>query len=622
MTSRLERMAKLGPAFVTITWGAGGSTAEKTVRLAQLCQRELRLTTCMHLTCTNMKRELIDEALVHAKNIGIRNILALRGDPPRGEEYWTPVDSQFTHAVDLVKYIREKYGDYFCIGVAAYPEGHVEGSGPLYEGDPRKDLQYLVEKVRAGAEFVITQLFYDVDKFLAFQDMLQQHPSGAFKHIAVLPGLMPLNTYQSFIRAAKFSHASIPESMQQELNKVSVGDDEAIKQFGVKWLCEIIKTIQQKTSIKGFHFYTLNLEKSVALVLEHSDVFRSKFVNDSAITSDDEDDEASGTVPASYLGPSNGFLVCKHRTSCVVTRNRVIVPHKDEEAKSGEDSDVVSENEAGLTVTETKGDTALSISTGEGALGREATWDDFPNGRFGDSRSPAYGELTGYGPTLHVGKDEALRLWGYPADTRDITALFVGHLTSELDALPFSDQSLSAETALIQEELLQLNNKGYWTIASQPAGNAIRTDDKIFGWGPPGGYVFQKAFVEIFISDDDWKVLKLKLDALTPEISYYQASNIPGREFSTSLSKGASNAVTWGVFPNREIVQSTIIEEESFLAWKEEVFNIWREWQYLYNPRSASFKLLEQIYNSYHLVTVLHHDYFQESALWDVLINA
>lgn len=621
LTARLERMATLGPAFVTITWGAGGSTVEKTIQLAQLCQRELRLTTCMHLTCTNMRRQVIDEALDEAKKIGIRNILALRGDPPRGEEYWTPVDSQFCHAADLVRYIRKRHGDYFCIGVASYPEGHIEGSGSISERDPKIDLEYLVEKVQAGADFIITQMFYDVNKFLEFDRLIKSHPSGAFKNIPILPGLMCLNTYQSFIRAVKFSHASIPESMQQELNKITVGDDEAIKQFGIKWLCQIIKEIKEKTSVKGLHFYTLNLEKSVALVLEQSGLIRSpsaKYISESIMNSDDDDRDDACSRLVLKSSNSNTFSRRKRRTSSMA-KNRIIVPHS-EENDNVEDSDVVSETEASRNLVDNKNEVVFSISNVEGALGREATWDDFPNGRFGDSRSPAYGYDTGYGNTLHVDKTTALKLWGYPVNVNDISSLFIKHLTSELDTLPFSDQGLSPETALIQEELLRLNNKGYWTVASQPAGNSIRSDDKIYGWGPPGGYVFQKAFVEIFVSDDDWKILENKL-ANSLELSYYEASNISGAQFSTNLEKGASSAVTWGVFPNREIIQSTIIEEESFLAWKEESFSIWKQWMYLYNTQSVSFKLLEHIYNTYHLVTVVHHDYFHESALWDILIN-
>ena len=128
LRARLDRMSRaLRPLFVTVTWGAGGSTATKSLQLAELCQRELGLTTCLHLTCTNMSKRLVDQALEDARSLGIRNILALRGDPPREEEYeildghangTTKGEKvEFEWAVDLVRYIREQYGDYFCMAL-------------------------------------------------------------------------------------------------------------------------------------------------------------------------------------------------------------------------------------------------------------------------------------------------------------------------------------------------------------------------------------------------------------------------------------------------------------------------------------------------------------------------
>ncbi|GMF60047.1 unnamed protein product [[Candida] boidinii] len=161
--ARLGRMSALDPLFVTVTWGAGGSTAEKTLELATTCQSELGLTTCMHLTCTNMTKELIDDALEKAKQAGIVNILALRGDPPRDQDEElnnSNPSSEFKYAVDLVRYIKKNHGDYFCIGVAAYPEGHVEGVDDSNQ-DFNTDLPFLIEKINAGADFIITQLFYE-----------------------------------------------------------------------------------------------------------------------------------------------------------------------------------------------------------------------------------------------------------------------------------------------------------------------------------------------------------------------------------------------------------------------------------------------------------------------------
>ncbi len=114
----------------------------------------------MHLTCTNMPREKIDIALEAAKQIGLQNILALRGDPPKGQENWVSVDTGFSYASDLVKYIKEKYGDYFCISVAGYVEGHPDSKSR------EEDLKYMKAKVDAGADYIVTQFFYDTELFI------------------------------------------------------------------------------------------------------------------------------------------------------------------------------------------------------------------------------------------------------------------------------------------------------------------------------------------------------------------------------------------------------------------------------------------------------------------------
>lgn len=260
----------LRPLFVTVTWGAGGSTATKSLELAEICQRQLGLTTCLHLTCTNMDRALIDEALEQAKVLGIRNILALRGDAPRSEEYRDEdrapeqdSNKDFTWAVDLVRYIRKEYGDYFCIGVAAYPEGHSDESHPEHQ-DPSYDLSYLVDKTKAGADFLMTQLFFDVEAFDKFETMLRGHESGAFKTIPIIPGLMPIQSYKILLRTTKLSHAKLPSGMLARLDAVK-SDDELVKQVGVTILDEIVEHIKSRPSIgkRGFHFYTLNLEKAV-----------------------------------------------------------------------------------------------------------------------------------------------------------------------------------------------------------------------------------------------------------------------------------------------------------------------------------------------------------------------
>lgn len=329
-----------------------------------------------------MRQRLIDETLERAKQLGVRNILALRGDPPRNDEYGDPNENdlpnegeeleEFVWAVDLVKYIRKKHGDYFCIGVAAYPDGHADQSHPEHQ-DPRFDLDYLVEKVGAGADFIMTQLFFDLDQFEEFEELLRNHSSGVFKDIPIVPGLMPIQSYQIIRRTTKLSNARVPLQLLERLNVVK-GDDEEVKRVGVDILSEMVEALRNgKTVRRGFHFYTLNLEKAVSQIVERCRLIpdiTSEDLNGSAVL----DEPSNGLTPGSFdrrrksSGPQNRVVV-----------NRIsALQHEDYE---------ITQKEAG-SLSESSRKDVLEISEGEGTLGREATWDDFPNGRFGDARSP------------------------------------------------------------------------------------------------------------------------------------------------------------------------------------------------------------------------------------------
>lgn len=644
LRDRLDRMARaLRPLFVNVTWGAGGSTADRSLELAELCQRTLGLTTCLHLTCTNMSRKVVDKALEDAKALGIRNVLALRGDPPRRSEYKDTdeeseagEEGEFTWAVDLVRHIRRQHGDYFCIGVAAYPEGHADESHPQGQS-VEYDLPYLVEKTQAGVDFIMTQLFFDLEAYRHFIKTLREHPSGIFKSIPIIPGLMPIQSYQMIKRTAKLSHAGIPNSIMNRLNAVK-GDDEKVKAIGVDIICEIIAGLKdiQGPGHRGFHFYTLNLEKAVSFIIE-----RTNLIPPPADLDEDAIDpviDYSTSIPTMQVNgsPSSHLVVPaavrSRRQSSIGSdpHNRVIVSGRSGSNPSYE----ARASEAGIPAepVNTRANT-LAISEGEGVLGREATWDDFPNGRWGDARSPAYGEIDGYGVSLHVSVNQAIALWGHPKTREDICRLFIKHIKGELLAIPWSEEEFNPETGTIQAELLALNERGWWTVASQPAVNGIRSSDGTFGWGPAAGFVFQKAFVEFFLPKDDWFKLREKMQTAEIEgtVTWY-AANAAGTFESSDLSGGlgrettaSTNAVTWGVFPGKEIITPTIIEEVSFRAWAEEAFGIWQEWARVYarpgRENEGTRKCLENVRQDVWLVNIIHHDYIDRKSLWKLLLD-
>ena len=404
LQARLERMARaLRPLFVNVTWGAGGSTASKSLELVEMCQRQLGLTTCLHLTCTNMSRALIDETLQEAKALGVRNILALRGDAPRSDEYRDEdaiddsddSNKDFKWAIDLVRYIRSQHGDYFCIGVAAYPEGHSDESHPERQ-DTDFDIPFLVDKVKAGADFIMTQLFYDAHAFLKFEQTLLEHSSKLFVDIPIIPGLMPIQNYQILRRTTSLSHASLPQHITSRLEPLR-NDDEAVKEIGIDILCDIISRIKREKSggRRGFHFYTLNLEKAVAHIVE-----RCNLIGPSAPSSEDNVSSNDCAIfdGISSRAPVTGPNIAANRRRMSSAANST--PHNravvDRPSMSSNRSLEVPEDEAGVPKEKINSRAnTLAISEGEGSLGREATWDDYPNGRWGDARSP--GKLINFG---------------------------------------------------------------------------------------------------------------------------------------------------------------------------------------------------------------------------------
>ena len=662
----------LRPLFVTVTWGAGGSTASKSLELAEICQRQLGLTTCMHLTCTNMSRALVDKAIEGAKALGVRNILALRGDQPRSEEYHMDDEEDsnkdFTWAIDLVRYIRRIHGDYFCVGVAGYPEGHTDDSHPEHQS-PEHDLPYLVEKIKAGADFIMTQLTYDIKAYTEYERTLRSHPSGIFTSIPIIPGLMPIQSYQIFKRITNLSHARIPPKIFSRIEVVK-SDDEAVKRAGVDILSELVEGIkalpQPKSSPRGLHFYTLNLEKSVAFILERCNLIPSSTEPASPSTSDSESDLAVATTENGPIAARNGNgdhpkrRFSRRRASSLNSQphNRLIVdsaPLRDIRPRSRQPSGTLSSqgSETHQTPSESAGIPAgpptrsntLLISEGQGSLGREATWDDYPNGRWGPSSSPAFGEIDGYGPSLKVGPVAARRLWDHPKSPNDITKLFKKHVEGELVCVPWSDETdmtsggaLRAETKTIRKELLALiEGRGFWTLASQPAVNGVKSDDKVFGWGPPGeGFVFQKAFVEFFVSRQVWeKELKPLLQEhgedemtwlKTDSRGDFESSTFPQKLADTTLTPSAAgatgvNAVTWGVFRGKEIVTPTIIEEQSFRAWGDEAYGIWDEWRRVFPRGSEEEKFLESCKRDSVLVNVVGQQFVGKArgVLWETL---
>lgn len=217
LLDRIDRMGKTNPVWVDVTWNAGGVTSDVTLDLCCHIQQYSGLDVMMHLTCTFMTKEKIIDSLDKAKKLGIRNILALKGDPPRGATGWVHNENGFNYAVDLVRFIKETYGDWFCIGVAGYPEVHLQAKSR------EDDIKYLKDKIDAGADFIITQLFFDNELFYKWVADCRQ----AGINCLIIPGIMPILGYDRFHRMLKFTKTQVPQEVLAALEPLK-NDDELV----------------------------------------------------------------------------------------------------------------------------------------------------------------------------------------------------------------------------------------------------------------------------------------------------------------------------------------------------------------------------------------------------------
>jgi methylenetetrahydrofolate reductase (NADPH) len=237
-------LKRLDPGFVSVTWGAGGSTRAKTVDLVIQIQRDLGIPAMAHMTCVGSPRAELAATLEQLVREGIRNVLALRGDPPRGETRFVPVADGFAHASELVAFIRSRFD--LCIGAACYPEKHPDAASP------EADLAHLVRKVEAGVDFLITNLFFEAEDYFSF--LARARAAGI--RVPIVPGLMPVVSAANARRMAQLSGARIPAALEAELARTGE-DDAATLEVGIAWATEQCRALLAG-GVPGLHFYTLN----------------------------------------------------------------------------------------------------------------------------------------------------------------------------------------------------------------------------------------------------------------------------------------------------------------------------------------------------------------------------
>jgi methylenetetrahydrofolate reductase (NADPH) len=251
----MPALKELGADFFSVTFGAGGGTRDATLRISEQIRRRYGIESVCHLTCTGSTREQIAAILDEAKSLGLENILALRGDPPKGQATFTPTAGGFRYATDLIRFAKP-WG--FNIGGACYPEGHVECNDDA-TGRREKILDWdrTAAKVEAGADFLITQLFYDWNDFLEMEDYLRNRRKV---RVPIIPGVLPFLGAAQIRRFTSLCGSRLSDELQRKLDQ-HIDDDESVRRLGVE-VCTNICRKALDHGVKGIHFYCLNRTKS------------------------------------------------------------------------------------------------------------------------------------------------------------------------------------------------------------------------------------------------------------------------------------------------------------------------------------------------------------------------
>ena len=251
----IDRLKPYRPDFVSVTYGAGGSTRAFTEEITAQVKADAELEVMAHLTCVAQSKEAVHGVLERLEQTGIENVIALRGDPPQGQAEFVAEKDGFQHATELIGHIRKRFQ--FGLAAACYPEGHMESP------DLRCDLEYTKQKVENGADFLITQLFYKNSDFFGFMDRAQR----AGINIPIIPGILPILSTPQIRRFAARCGAKIPAELDQRLEKF-VDDDRAARELGVEYATEQVEELWD-SGVPGVHFYVLNRTYSVSKILQN-----------------------------------------------------------------------------------------------------------------------------------------------------------------------------------------------------------------------------------------------------------------------------------------------------------------------------------------------------------------
>ena len=252
----IDRLAALGPDFVSVTFGAGGSTREGSRQLIEKLKVDKGLEIIAYFAGYGLGPDDIAAVLDGYQELGVENLLVVRGDPPHGGGEFTPHPESLPHASDLLAFVRSRYD--FCLGAAGYPETHMEAVSP------DKDLDYLKLKIDEGAEYIVAQYFYDNQFFYDYMDKIQARGIN----VPVVPGVMPIYTVKMTENLASICGTTITDKVRKGLDSLPGDDKEAVIQYGIDLATEQCQDLL-KYGVPGLHFYTMNRGKSIMSIMDN-----------------------------------------------------------------------------------------------------------------------------------------------------------------------------------------------------------------------------------------------------------------------------------------------------------------------------------------------------------------
>jgi methylenetetrahydrofolate reductase (NADPH) len=251
----IDELATLGPDFVSVTFGAGGSTRDASRGLVEKLKREKRLEVLAYFAGFGLGPEQIDAVLQDYKTLGVENVFVIRGDVPREQSEFERHPQSMAHATELIQYIKPRFD--FCLGAAGYPEGHIEAESR------ERDWDYLKMKVDCGAQFIIAQFIYDTRYFFSFLEGCRARGI----HVPIIPGVMPVFSVKIMENLARLCGATVTDELKRGLGVLPEGDKNAVVQFGIDFAARQCSELLRE-GVPGIHFYTMDRAKSVVEIVK------------------------------------------------------------------------------------------------------------------------------------------------------------------------------------------------------------------------------------------------------------------------------------------------------------------------------------------------------------------